>query len=202
MSVLAAPAPSGAPDPLYRVSVEQYHDMIRKGIFKDGDPVELLEGVLVRKMTKHQPHCFATQTLRDLLPRLLPSGWFVIDQDPVTTADSEPEPDVSVIRGTRRQYLEQGRHPGPPETGLVIEVADSSLDHDRTTKYRVYARAGIPTYWIVNLVDRQVEVYTGPTAPAPEPSYHQRVDFGPADDVPLVLDGQVVGRVRVADLLL
>ncbi len=187
---------------LYRLSVQQYHDMIRQGILKDGDPVELVEGVLVLKMTKNPPHRFATQTLRDLLPDLLPSGWFVDDQEPVTTEDSEPEPDVAVIRGSRRQYLEQGRHPGPQETALAVEVADSSLGFDETGKLHTYARAQIPVYWIVNLVDRRIQVYTDPTGPIDEPTYGHRQDFGPAEEVPVVLDGREVGRIPVRDLLL
>jgi Uma2 family endonuclease len=188
---------------LYRLSVEQYHDMIRKGILKDGDPVEMVEGVLVKKMTKNPPHTFATQALRDLLPALLPSGWFVNDQEPVTTEDSQPEPDVAVIRGERRHFLVERRHPGPQDTTLVIEVADSSLDFDQTTKLRAYARSRIPVYWIVNLVDRRVQVYTDPTGPAVDPpTYQQRQDFGPADEVPVVLDGHEVTHIAVRDLLL
>jgi Uma2 family endonuclease len=202
MSVLTAPEPSFAPLPLYRISVEKYHEMIRKGIIEEGAPIELVEGMLVQKMTKYQPHRYATQTLRDLLSALLPPGWFVDDQEPVTTSDSEPEPDVAVIRGTRRQYLEANHHPGPADTGLVIEVAESSLAFDRGTKRRVYARAGISTYGIVNLVDRKVEVYTEPTGPTAEPAYRQQRDFSPGDEVPVTLDGHDAGRVRVADLLL
>jgi Uma2 family endonuclease len=187
---------------LYRLSVEQYHDMIRQGILKDGDPVELVEGVLVKKMTKNPPHRFATQTLRDLLPRLLPSGWFVDDQEPVTTEDSEPEPDVAVIRGERRHYLEQGRHPGPADTALLIEVADSSLHVDETAMLRAYARARVPVYWIVNLVDRRVQVYTDPSGPADDPTFSQRRDYSPTEEVPVVLDGHEVGRIAVRDLLL
>jgi Uma2 family endonuclease len=187
---------------LYRLSVEQYHDMIRQGILKDGDPVELVEGILVMKRTKSPRHTFATQTLRDLLPGLLPSGWFVDDQEPVTTQDSEPEPDVAVIRGERRQYLEQDRHPGPSDTALVIEVADSSLHLDETAMLRAYARAGVPVYWIVNLVDRRVQVYTDPTGPADEPTYGQRQEFAETDEVPVRLDGREVGRIAVRALLL
>jgi Uma2 family endonuclease len=187
---------------LYRLSVEQYHTMSRVGILLDGDPVELLEGLLVQKAAKTPAHRFATQTLSELLAGLLPSGWFVSAHSPVTTADSEPEPDVSVTRGVRRQFLEQDRHPGPLETILVIEVADSSLDTDQTVKLRTYARAGVPVYWIVNLVDRRVQVYTDPSGPVDEPAYGARRDYAETDEVPVVLDGNEVGRIAVRDLLL
>lgn len=111
--------------PIYRLSVKQYQQMAKQGILKDGDPVELLEGWLVHKMTKNPPHIYTSNLLRDLLQRLLPDGWFVNSQDPVTTQDSEPEPDLSVIRGQRREYLT--RKPGLGEIALVIEVADSTL---------------------------------------------------------------------------
>jgi Uma2 family endonuclease len=187
---------------LYRLSVDQYHDMIRQGILKDGDTVELVEGVLVMKMAKDPPHTVARQTLRDLLPGLSPPGWFVDDQEPVTTQDSEPEPDVAVIRGDRRRYLAQDRHPGPQDTALVIEVADSSLHIDETVMLRAYARAGVPVYWIVNLVDRRVQVYTDPTGPADAPTYRQRRDYAETDAVPVTLDGRQIGRIAVRELLL
>lgn len=95
----------------------------------------------------------------------------------------------------------QTRHPGPQEAALVVEVADATLRRDRTLKLRIYARASVPVYWIVNLIDRQIEVYTDPTGPAEQPSYGQHRDYGPADDAPLVLDGREVGRVAVREVL-
>jgi len=138
---------------------------------------------------------------RRLIPsdRLAPGGWFVNVQEPITTADSEPEPDIAVIRGNRRQYL--ASHPGQPDLALVVEVSDSSLQHDRTMKLRLYARAMIPIYWIVNLVEGRIEVYTDPTGPDEKPSYRQRRDYGPADEVPFIIEGRVIGRIAVRDLL-
>ena len=81
---------------LYRLSVEQYHGMIREGILKNGDPTELLEGLLVRKMTKDGAHRFATQYLRDVFLPMLPTGCFVDAKEPITTKDSEPEPDLGL----------------------------------------------------------------------------------------------------------
>jgi Uma2 family endonuclease len=201
MPVLTAPGSVQLEFPIYRLSVEQYHGMIRTGIFKDGDQVELLEGVLVPKITRDPPHTYATQTLRDLLPRLLPPGWFVSDQEPITTSDSEPELDLTIVRGDRRQYLEQHWHPRPEDTALVIEIVESSLSGDRRAKGRVYARATIPEYWIVNLVERRVEVCSSPTGPCNEPIYQQETDYGLNDEVPLFLDGLERGRIPVNALL-
>jgi len=83
----------------------------------------------------------------------------------------------------------------------VMEVADTSLDQDRGTKKRIYAEAGIVIYWIVNLVDRHVEVYTDPTGPADVPDYRHRRDYDPAEEIPLVLDGAEAGRLPVHELL-
>jgi Uma2 family endonuclease len=185
---------------LWPLSVEQYHEMLRNGIIVDGEPIELLEGRLVCKMGKNPPHCVATGLIHDALARVIPSGeWFVSVQDPVTTADSEPEPDVSVVRGNRRQFL--SAHPAPKDAVLIVEVAESSLDRDETLKKRVYAHAQVPVYWIVNLNDRTIEVYTEPTAGRREPTYKRRHDYGADDTVPVVLAGKTVGRIAVRDVL-
>jgi Uma2 family endonuclease len=117
----------------------------------------------------------------------------------VTTADSEPEPDVAVIRGLREDYV--ARHPGPEDVGLLVEVAEASLDRDRGWKKRIYAAAEIPVYWIVNLVDREIEVFTRPSGPSDQPDYGTRQVFLPGDQVPVVLDGNEVGWIAARDLL-
>ena len=84
---------------------------------------------------------------------------------------------------------------------MVVEFADASLEFDRVVKQRIYARAGIPEYWIVNVVETQLEVYTDPDATATPPAYRTRTDYTPGQSVPLVLDGQTVAGIPVADLL-
>jgi Uma2 family endonuclease len=187
------------PDVIWRLSVDQYHAMIHAGILTDDDPVELLEGWLVAKMPKNPPHRAVTRLIRQVLERLVPAEWYVDSQEPITTDDSEPEPDVVVVRGETRHYLD--RHPGPHDVGLVIEVADTTLQRDRGFKKRLYARAGIPVYWIVNLSDNQCEVYTEPSGPEPQPDYRQRQDYGASDVIPVVLAGVEVGRIAVRELL-
>ena len=199
---LAAAVPPAPLPPLYRLSVQQYQARAREGILASGAPVELIEGLLVSKMTIHPPHDYATQTLRELLVAMAPAGWFVNSQSPLTTPDSAPEPDVSMVRGQRRAYAAAGRHPSPEDLGLVVEVADSSLAVDRGAKRRVYARANAACYWIVNLVDRRIEVYTDPSGPGDDPAYRQQHDYPAGTEVPVLLDGREVGRVRVNDLLL
>lgn len=186
-------------EPIWRLSVEQYHEMIRAGILTEDDPVELLEGWLVTKMPKNPPHRLATQLTRESLARLWPAGWYVDAQEPITTTESEPEPDVVVVRGERRQYRD--RHPGPQDLALLVEVSDATLQRDRGAKKRLYARAGIAVYWIVNLLESQVEVYTDPSGPADQPDYRQHHVYGLADAVPLVIEGREVGRLAVRELL-
>jgi Uma2 family endonuclease len=206
MTATVQPTPSAAtrnpaiPDvPIYRLTVEQYQAMAQAGILTEDDPVEFLEGWLVEKRVKSPPHVVATGLVLDLFPQLLPAGWFLSMHDPIATPDSLPEPDVALIRGAPRDHLE--RRPGAADIALVVEVADTSLDQDRELKKRVYAQAGIVIYWIVNLIDRQIEVYTEPTGPAEEPDYRHRQDYGPADEIPIVLDGKEAGRLAVRELL-
>ena len=201
-SPVASSPGSISPPALYKFSVEQYHDMIRKGILKSGEPFELIEGILVKKMTVNLPHIHATHRLMDLFVRGLPISYVVFVQSPVTTPDSEPEPDIAVVRGDRSQFLAQGRKPGPEDTELLIEVAESSLAFDRTTKLGIYARAGIREYWIVDVINQRVAVYTGPTGPGSAPTYQHRTDFVPGQEIPVMLDGREAIRGKVAELFL
>jgi len=184
---------------LRRFTVAEYHRMIAAGILQEGEPYELLEGWIVRKMTRNPPHDLALVLLGDEIRRLLPAGWFPRNQSAATTEESEPEPDLAVVRGQPRDFAR--RHPGPTEVGLIVEVADSSLQHDRGFKGRAYARAAFPIYWIVNIPDSQIEVYTDPTGPDPEPAYRQRRDYTATEAVPLILDGVEIGQIPVRDLL-
>jgi Uma2 family endonuclease len=183
----------------YRLSVDQYRAMVRQDIFTTDDRIELLEGWLVAKMTKHPPHEIAKGLTQDLLIPLTPAGWFVAIEGPTDTVDSEPEPDLMIVRGSRRDYREGS--PGPGDVALVVEVADSSLSRDRSMKKRLYARSGYPIYWLINLVANRIEVYTDPTGPTEKPDYLRRQDFGPDEMIPLVIEGREVGRLAVRDLL-
>ena len=194
------PGSSVPPDvTLYQVSVEQYQQMIGHGILTESDPVELLEGLLVRKMTKNPPHVLAGKLAAIALGRVIPSAFHVATQDPFTTTTSAPEPDLCVVRGSPRDYPD--RHPSPTDLALIVEVADSSVASDRGIKRRVYARAGVPVYWIVVLPERAVEVYTDPSGPTAEPAYATVRRFADGEAVPVVIDGREIGTVAVTDLL-
>lgn len=194
----ATPITYGDAAALAKFSVARYHRMIETGILTPEDKVELLENYVVLKMARNPPHDSTIQRLlRSVLP-LLPSGWDCRIQSAITLSDSEPEPDFVVARGSADDF--DGRHPGPDDIGLVAEVADSSLPRDQRDKTRIYARAGIACYWIINLVDRRVEVYTQPSGPTPVPAYGTFQVFQPGDDLPFVLDGGLAGTIPVVRL--
>jgi Uma2 family endonuclease len=157
-----------------------------------------LEGWIVRKMTQNPPHATASGYAQAILRALLPPAWHVREQKPISTADSQPEPDLAVVQGSMGRYAT--RHPRPVDIALVIEVADTTLEEDRVRKGRLYARARIPVYWIINLVESQVEVYTDPKA-GKSPAYQRRQDYGATDRVALIIAGKEIGRIAVRELL-
>lgn len=199
----ATPPPAGPPlymSRLYKFTVAQCHAMIQAGILEERRGIELLEGHLVVAMTIGDAHRTALNKTRKRLDRLLAEPLNSQVQNPIRLdGGSEPEPDYCVFRGSDADFA--GRPPGPADVLLVVEVADSSLASDRRDKGRLYAAAGLPVCWIVNLVDGQVEVYTDPRPAADPPAYAARTDYKPGDAVPLVLDGATVAAVPVAELL-
>jgi Uma2 family endonuclease len=182
-----------------RFSVARYQRMIEAGILTPEDRVELLENYVVLKISKNPPHDGTIQVAEEALRPLVPTGWRLRVQSTVVLSDSQPEPDFAIVLGNARTYLT--RHPTPADVGLLIEVADSSLLRDQRDKTRVYARGGIVCYWIINIPDRRVEVYTQPSGPTAVPAYGAFQVFQPGDAVPLVLPGAPTGSVAAADLL-
>jgi Uma2 family endonuclease len=182
-----------------RFTVAEYHRLIELGILTENDRLELLDGYLVEKMPHNPIHDGTLQKVNRRLLALLPAGWEPRIQMAITLSTSEPEPDVAVVRESPDGYTT--RHPGPADFGIVIEVPNTSLDSDRDDKIPLYARDGIPVYWIVNLIDRQVEVYEQPSGASPSPSYGSLRTFKLGDAVSVVLGGAIVGSIAVADLL-
>lgn len=185
---------AGAP---YRFTVEQFHQMIDGGILGEDDRIELLEGGVLQMSPKGPRHVFVVQELSARLATLLPADWHLRAQDPLTLADSEPEPDLAIVR----DYA--ARHPSAGEVGLVIEVADASLELDRGVKQRIYATAGIPLYWLVSLQTLNIEVFSQPLPPSGlnPASYqaHRVIDAQGA--IAFELAGKELGEIRVGDLL-
>jgi len=177
----------------------EYDKLVEIGVLTKHDKVELLEGYMVLKMPRNPRHDASLTITAKALDRLIPSGWTTRNQVGTSLTESRPEPDVAVARGTDRDYAT--RQPGAADLGLVIEVSDTSLDRDQLDKTRIYARDKIPVYWIVNLVDRRVEVYSDPNGPGDDPRYHTLNVFAAGASVPVVLDGVTVGTIAVDDLL-
>jgi Uma2 family endonuclease len=137
----------------------EYERLIEIGVFHTGEPIELLGGELIVSEPQGSAHYTAIGLVEDALRTALGPGWLVRSQGPsALTDDSEPEPDVAVTRGSRRDYSRE--HPARP--ALVVEVAESSLSLDRERKGSLYARAGVADYWILNLVERILEIYREP----------------------------------------
>jgi Uma2 family endonuclease len=190
--------PKSLPFQPVRLSVERYHELTRVGAFTEHDAVELLDGVVVEKMPKDPPHRLATRKCDLFLSQLCPEGWHVQNQEPITLENSEPEPDVAVIRGTMDRYAD--RHPGAQDGALVVEVADTSLVTDRY-KSELYALARIPIYWLINLVDQQIEVRSSPQVTGEGARYLDCKTCGVGDHLDVEIDGQHVGAISVAELL-
>ena len=192
----------------YRMTVEVYERIAASGALGDKSGVFLWKGQLVEKvsdMTKGRPHVTTLNELDRILGDLLKAqgGYFVEQDQPIALGvDSEPEPDLKCVRGSNRDYAR--RTPTAQDVPLVVEVADSSLPDDTGEMLQAYAAALLPVYWVVNIPECRIEVYTGPSRRAPDgsPGYASCRQYGPDDEVPVVLDGREVGRIAVRNVLL
>lgn len=195
-AVLQSP-PKPVAERVFRLSVKQYHAMIEAGVLTEDDPVELIDGILVYKMPKKPRHSHVISKLFKALQGLLPHGYFIRLQDPITLRTGEPEPDLAVVRGDEDDYFD--KHPGPDDTTLVIEVADATLRIDRGMKLRSYAKAGIANYWIVDVARRSIEVCSHPNPR--QRTYRQRVVLLTQERLPVILNGKQVGQIPVSSIL-
>ncbi len=183
---------------VHRFSVDQYHRMIDAGILGPNDRVELLEGWVVDKMSRKPPHNGSIARITKRLVRKVPDEWVVRVQSAITLRDSEPEPDFAIVAGPEEIYFK--RHPVASDIAVLMEVADSTLLGDRLSKGPLYAQARIPEYWIINLVQKQVEVYTSPRS-GRDPGYRKKKVYSVDDSVPLILGEKRVAVFQVKDLI-
>jgi Uma2 family endonuclease len=184
---------------MHRFTVAQYDRMIELGILTNDDQVELLEGLLIAKKPKNPPHIVVSELLRELLMKLVPRGFCVTSQNPVVTRDSEPEPDAVILRGKHTDYFQ--RKPRPQDVCLIAEVSDTTLRRDRGLKKRIYARAKIANYWVVNLKDECVEVYSDPAVRSGKPDYKPAKIYQRGSRIPLSLGEVVVAELPINDIL-
>ena len=149
-----------------RFSRAEYERLIELGVFQPGEPIELIGGELMVAEPKGAPHYTAIRKTAKALEAAFGPGWEVRTGGPIgLDDDSEPEPDVAVVPGSADDYARA--HPSRPV--LTVEVAESSLAVDRQHKGSLYARAGLPDYWILNLVDRVLEVFREPAPDSAAP---------------------------------
>ena len=176
----------------------EYDKLIETGVLSPGDKIELLGGQLCVSEPQNSPHARAISLGLEAIQRALAPGWHVRVQLPIALDDeSEPEPDLAVVSGGPRDYTD---HPTRP--ALVVEIADSRLALDREHKGSLYARARLPEYWIVNLVDRVLEVHREPGLDAGAQygwAYREVLTLGPDEHVtPLAAPST---HIPVADFL-
>ncbi len=170
------------------LTVEQYHRLSAEGIVPER--TELLQGVVIEQMTKSPLHTFLVQRLTRWIEAALPAGWFVRKEEPLTLADSEPEPDIAVVAGGPEEY----RTAHPATAALVVEVAIATLGIDRA-KADIYAAAGIPEYWIVIPDGRTVEIRRRPGPMG----YGERMTLS-AVDATLQPDGLAMPPLPIEDV--
>ncbi len=181
----------------FRFTVEQFSKLDELGFFEDRK-VELIRGI-IHEMTINTPHATASRLTTDALRAIFGIGWVVSEAKPLDTGRrSLLEPDLTVVAGSIRDFTSSH----PKTAALVVEISDATLRKDRTLKAHLYAQAGLPDYWIVNLVDRQLEVRRNP---GPDPDRRGRFRYA---DVTIVAEsGRIAplaapeSPIAVADLL-
>jgi Uma2 family endonuclease len=183
----------------YRFTAAQFWRMIEANVFTDTTHVELVAGRIYR-MTKHEPHNFTVRRTARLLQAILPQGCYARKEESMRHDRlSVLEPDVAVVPGSEDEF-----RPEPPttsEAALIVEVCASTRTADYRDKVRLYASAGVPCYWVVDVDARKIEVFTEPRGTGREAGYARRATFAEAEPAPVVIDGREVGRIAAKDLL-
>ena len=201
VSTIASPHPVASPPgpaapalaDVYRMDIDEFERIA--GLLK-AERVELIDGFIVQRVVTDPPHVLASEKMRRKLDPMLPEGWFVREDKPVRVHRTcEPLPDLSVVRGDPDTY--EKCHPAPVDVAMVVEISDSTLTKDRGEQQVNYSRGGIAVYWIVNLIDRQVEVYTEPNLDG----YASCIVYKSEQSVPVLIDGVEVGQIAVAEIL-
>jgi Uma2 family endonuclease len=188
-------APEESP---YLFSTDEFYRLLETEFFPDEARVGLWEGRIYQKMSKTQAHAVTGDKVHRTLDRALPAGWYVGVENPITvSANKAPLPDLLVLRGEPDDYIEH--RPGAADVGLVIELSFSSLKLDTGAKLASYASAGITAYWVINLVDRLIHVYSHPL-PA-EGRFASTATIKPGESVPFALDGVQIAMIAASDLL-
>ena len=183
----------------YRLTIRQYLQTVNLGLLTNAR-VELLGGVMYHQMTRSPRHNYPTIALPPALRALVPDPWLILTALPLRVSRrTRPEPDLIVVPGPVNRY--QGHDPHAREAALVVEVAEWDYMTDRGLKWRKYAAAGVPIYWIINLTTSQVEVYRDPTGLGARATYQQAETYTIDATVPVIINGTEVGRIAVREFM-
>jgi Uma2 family endonuclease len=178
---------------------EEYYKMADAGIFRPNEHVQLIGGKIVTMSPQNSPHATCLILVSDALRAIFTSGYVIRIQLPLDLSpSSQPEPDIALVLGKARDYAKVH----PTTALLVVEGSESTLAFDRGEKASLYASAGIPEYWVVNLRNQQLEVYRDPVPIPGEPygyGYRSSSQFVAGDTVTPLANSQ--GVIQVADLL-
>jgi Uma2 family endonuclease len=187
------------PTRIKRFTTHEYEELIAGGYLDTSDKVELLDGYLVEKTPHDARHSTLVDIVQELLRALMPATWTTRSQLPVRLlGDNLPEPDVAIVMGPKKRYFED--HPTANDVAMIVEVSNTTLDNDRGTKLIEYARSGIAIYWVINIPDCRVEVYSEPKG-GRKPAYKTLVEYGPGERVPVVIAGKLIGEIPASELL-
>jgi hypothetical protein len=182
-----------------RITVDEYRRNAALGKLSVEGNRELLEGIVVSKARRSLRHEGALEKIEEVLGKMLSEGWHLRIGQSLMTTDSLPEPDVAVASDTLDD--DDNALPSSDQVPLVIEVAEGSLATDRRLKGRIYARAGILNYWVLNLIDSQLEAFTTPSGPVSMPGYHEQRIYRSEDRISVVIGLNDLGTIRVADII-
>lgn len=196
MTQLLAQSEQGkvVPVKLRRITVDEYHRMIRDGYFAANERFELINGLILTKMPKNPPHSTVVGRARKLIERALSPSCHLRVQEPITLSDSEPEPDLAIVRNGLEAYAT--RHPGPADVELVVEVSDTTLEIDRGVKLEAYATAGIKQYLVIDLRGAVAILFSVPV----NGGYRDSASFPVNSSLSLAV-GDALLRINVAELL-
>jgi Uma2 family endonuclease len=183
----------------YRFTVDQFMQMIETGVIPDDEDVELIRGRL-HLLSKYELHNWTVLVLAEALRRIIPDGFYVREEKVLSHDQrSMPEPDVAVVRGRLREF-----RPQPPLTSkaaLLVEVCCHTRRADYHDKLSLYASAGVPWYWVVDVDGRKVAVHSEPMRQGPGGAFGRLETFAEGASIPVVLDGHEVGRIPVEEFL-
>jgi Uma2 family endonuclease len=197
----AAPlAPAVSAGPVRRFTIAEYEQLVEQGMLGERDPYHLLNGEIRLKMPVNDPHTSTASKLEKRFWRLITNDQHVWVEKPISfpNSNSQPQPDIAIVLGPETRY-DAGK-PHAADVLLVVEVSDTSLASDRGEMLELYAGGKVPEYWIVNLIDGAIEVYTNPRG-GKKPGYKAKAEYRAGDSVPVVLGGKTVGQIAVSDIL-